>query len=80
MEDHAGCSDAELVRAVAGSDIGTLRDLHVRHTPWMPVRLARRCTQRRVVDEVPQSFLHERRPTPTGRLSPSSVTTAAPTR
>ncbi len=36
--------DAELVAALADDDLGALRELYARHSPWLSVRLARRCS------------------------------------
>lgn len=47
-------SDAELVAAVVESDRGALRELFDRHEPWLSVRLARRCGDRNLVEEVVQ--------------------------
>ena len=54
MEDDAGRSDAELLRAVAENDSGALRVVYERHAPWLSVRLARRCNDNGVVAEVLQ--------------------------
>lgn len=47
-------SDAELVAAIADRDRGALRELYVRHEPWLVPRLARRCADHQVVEEVIQ--------------------------
>ena len=47
-------SDAELLRAVADRDRSALRDLYDRHGPWLRARLARRCGDEGVVEEVVQ--------------------------
>ena len=50
----AGCPDDELLRAVADGDTGALRVLYDRHSPWLTVRLVRRCNDRGLVAEVLQ--------------------------
>lgn len=47
-------SDAELVAAIADRDRGALRELYLRHEPWLVPRLARRCGDHQVVEEVVQ--------------------------
>ena len=47
-------SDTELIEAIAASDRGALETLYRRHEPWLAMRLARRCADRAVVDEVVQ--------------------------
>ena len=47
-------SDTELVAAIAAGDRGALETLYRRHEPWLAMRLARRCADRAVVDEVVQ--------------------------
>lgn len=54
MEDRTGRPDDELLRAVADGDTGALRVLYDRHSPWITVRLVRRCNDRGVVAEVVQ--------------------------
>ncbi|MDQ1614068.1 MAG: hypothetical protein QOJ60_7 [Actinomycetota bacterium] len=57
MQDRAGHADrpdSELLLAVAGGDTGALAVLYDRHSPWMSVRLLRRCNDRDVVAEVLQ--------------------------
>jgi RNA polymerase sigma-70 factor, ECF subfamily len=54
MDDRTICSDTELLRAVADGDTGALRVLYERHCAWLGVRLARRCNDRGLVDEVLQ--------------------------
>ena len=46
--------DAALLTAVAGGDRAALRVLFDRHAPWVTLRLARRCADPGVVDEVVQ--------------------------
>lgn len=46
--------DRELLAAVAAGDRDALRALHVRHAPWLALRLQRRCNDRGLVDEVLQ--------------------------
>lgn len=40
--------------AVADRDLGALRELHARHSPWLQARLRRRCSDADVVAEVIQ--------------------------
>lgn len=47
-------SDAELLAAMAAGERDALRVLYDRHAPWLVVRLARRCADAGVVDEVVQ--------------------------
>lgn len=37
-------TDAELLSALHGGDLGALRTLYDRHAPWLTVRLTRRCS------------------------------------
>jgi RNA polymerase sigma factor (sigma-70 family) len=53
MEDRTPTDD-ELLRAVAEGDSGALRVLYERHSPWLMVRLVRRCNDRDLVAEVLQ--------------------------
>lgn len=46
--------DAELLAAMAACERDALRVLYDRHAPWLVVRLARRCADAGVVDEVVQ--------------------------
>ncbi|MDX1620987.1 MAG: RNA polymerase sigma factor [Nitriliruptorales bacterium] len=46
--------DRELLAGVADGDRDALRVLHERHTPWLALRLHRRCNDRGLVDEVIQ--------------------------
>jgi len=46
--------DAALLAAVAGGDRGALRSLYERHAPWLALRLARRCADPGLVEEVVQ--------------------------
>lgn len=46
--------DEELVAALAEGDRGALRALYERHSPWLFVRLCRRCSDRTVVEEAMQ--------------------------
>src|SRR6476660_6406558 len=48
-EGYAAWSDAQLVDAVKASDRGALRELFVRHEPWLAIRLSRRCADPAVV-------------------------------
>jgi RNA polymerase sigma factor (sigma-70 family) len=47
-------SDVELLRSVAAEDMGALRQLYLRHAPWIRLRLARRCADPDVVDAAVQ--------------------------
>ncbi len=47
-------SDGDLLRAVADRDRAALRELYDRHAPWLRARLARRCGDEGVVEEVVQ--------------------------
>ena len=47
-------SDAELLAAVADADRGALRELFVRHEPWLAIRLSRRCADPAIVDTAVQ--------------------------
>jgi RNA polymerase sigma-70 factor, ECF subfamily len=47
-------TDAEVLAAVAGQDRGGLRVLYERHEPWITARVARRCADRHIVEEVVQ--------------------------
>jgi RNA polymerase sigma-70 factor (ECF subfamily) len=49
-----GRSDAELVAEIAERDRGALHELYQRHEPWLVPRLARRCADHAVVEEVVQ--------------------------
>lgn len=46
--------DVELIAAVADRDLGALRELHDRHSPWLRARLRHRCADPDVVAEVVQ--------------------------
>ena len=48
MGDERG--DEQLLLAVADGDRGALGTLYRRHSPWLLARLARRCSDREVVD------------------------------
>jgi RNA polymerase sigma-70 factor, ECF subfamily len=50
----AECTDADVLAAVAGQDRGALRVLYERHEPWITARIARRCADRQIVEEVVQ--------------------------
>lgn len=54
MEAYADRSDAELVAALAQDDLGALRELYARHSPWLSVRLAHRCSDPDVVADALQ--------------------------
>ena len=47
-------SDEELMADLRDGDRSALRVLHVRHAPWLMLRLSRRCGDREVVDEAVQ--------------------------
>jgi RNA polymerase sigma-70 factor, ECF subfamily len=47
-------SDVALVAAVVDRDRGALRELYVRHEPWLSIRLAYRCADRSLVEEAVQ--------------------------
>lgn len=56
--DWAQASDAEVVAGVRGSDRAALRELFVRHEPWLAARLSRRCADPSYVDEaISDTFL-----------------------
>lgn len=44
MKAWAERTDAELVAALAEDDLGALRELYSRHSPWLSVRLSHRCS------------------------------------
>jgi RNA polymerase sigma-70 factor (ECF subfamily) len=51
-------TDADLVAALREKDRDALRELFVRHEPWLSSRLANRCADRGIVDEaVSDTFL-----------------------
>jgi len=54
MGDHADRADDELLRAVAAGETGALRVLYERHSPWISVRLMRRCNDAGVIADVLQ--------------------------
>lgn len=47
-------TDVELLTRVAGRDRGAFHELYLRHEPWLTPRLARRCADPYVVEEVVQ--------------------------
>jgi RNA polymerase sigma-70 factor (ECF subfamily) len=56
--DTASASDAELMAALRDADRGALRELFVRHEPWLAARLTRRCPDPQLVDEaIQETFL-----------------------
>jgi RNA polymerase sigma-70 factor, ECF subfamily len=56
--DWTQASDAELVAGVRASDRAALRELFVRHEPWLAARLSHRCPDRSLVDEaISDTFL-----------------------
>jgi RNA polymerase sigma-70 factor (ECF subfamily) len=52
--DIGESSDEELIGMIAAGDMAALRALYDRHFDWLTMRLARRCSDRNVVDEVVQ--------------------------
>jgi RNA polymerase sigma-70 factor, ECF subfamily len=52
-------SDAELLAATGDGDRTALAALYGRHSPWLLVRLSRRCSDRSLVDEVVQDTFVE---------------------
>jgi RNA polymerase sigma factor (sigma-70 family) len=51
-------SDGELLLAVAGRDLGAVRELYDRHAPWLSIRLSKRCGDPDVVaDALQDTFL-----------------------
>jgi RNA polymerase sigma-70 factor (ECF subfamily) len=49
-----GATDAQLLAGVVERDGSALRTLYERHSPWLMLRLARRCADPGMVDEVVQ--------------------------
>jgi RNA polymerase sigma-70 factor (ECF subfamily) len=47
-------SDRALLESIAAGDTRALRELYERHAPWLLLRLARRCADPSVVEEVVQ--------------------------
>jgi RNA polymerase sigma-70 factor (ECF subfamily) len=47
-------SDAELLVAIAEADRDALRELFLRHEPWLAARLSRRCSDPSLVDQAVQ--------------------------
>lgn len=47
-------TDAELLTLVSQGEQEALRELYLRHSPWLAVRLARRCNDRDLVDDALQ--------------------------
>lgn len=54
MTKHDARSDAELLSAVADGDREAFQELYRRHSPWLTLRLTRRCAQTDVVDQAVQ--------------------------
>lgn len=50
----AALSDAELLDALADGDRGALQALYERHSPWLVLRLSRRCSDPETVDQALQ--------------------------
>ena len=56
--DWSEATDAELVAGVREHDRGALRELFVRHEPWLAARLSHRCADPSYVDEaISDTFL-----------------------
>ena len=49
-----GATDVQLLAGVVDRDGGALRTLYERHSPWLTLRLSRRCADPGMVDEVVQ--------------------------
>ena len=47
-------ADADLLRSVAAGDRSALATLYAQHSPWLVLRLSRRCNDPWLVDEVVQ--------------------------
>ena len=54
MQTDPAWEDPELLTAVAGGDLGALRVLYQRHSPWLAARLTRRCNSPDAVADVLQ--------------------------
>jgi len=54
MRELMACSDTVLMSAVSGGDTAALKVLYERHSPWVRVRLLRRCNDAEVVADVVQ--------------------------
>lgn len=54
MGDVTARTDAELVTALAGGDLGALRELYERHASWLSIRLSHRCSDPDAVDDAVQ--------------------------
>jgi RNA polymerase sigma-70 factor (ECF subfamily) len=54
LDPRGGRSDAALLGAIGERDRGALHELYLRHQPWLELRLARRCADRQIVEEVLQ--------------------------
>ena len=56
MSDERGpaTTDQDLILAVRGGDATALRSLYDRHARWLTIRLARRCADPAIVEEVVQ--------------------------
>lgn len=52
--DITDLGDAALLRVIADKDQAALEELYRRHAPWLTLRLARRCADPQLVDEVIQ--------------------------
>ncbi len=57
-EGGGSADDASLLARVADRDLGALRTLHDRHSPWLVARLRRRCGDPDLVAEVVQDTFH----------------------
>jgi RNA polymerase sigma-70 factor (ECF subfamily) len=54
VDTNRGVTDDELMRRLADRDRDALRELYDRHAPWLRARLARRCGDPGLVEEVVQ--------------------------
>jgi RNA polymerase sigma-70 factor (ECF subfamily) len=54
VDTYRGVTDDELLRHLAGRDSDALHELYERHAPWLRARLARRCGDSGLVEEVVQ--------------------------
>ena len=50
------CSDEQLLDAIADGHRDALRALHDRHATWLELRVARRCADRQITEEVIQDL------------------------
>ena len=54
MKNPEARSDVELIAAIADGDRSALELLYQRHSPWLTMRLSRRCGERDLVDQAVQ--------------------------